>query len=53
MLLPTVATFSIAGWIVLWSIGVKALDGFLLVLLFLLVAAGVKVILQHLSTRPE
>jgi hypothetical protein len=51
MLLPTVATFSLAMWIVLWSIGVKAIDGFMLVLLFLLVAAGVKVVLQYLPQR--
>jgi hypothetical protein len=51
MLLPTVATFSLAMWIVLWSIGVKAIDGFMLVLLFLLVAAGIKVVLQYMPSR--
>jgi hypothetical protein len=53
MLLPTVAAFSFAMWIVLWSIGVKALDGFLLVLLILLVAAGTKVVLDKLSPSGE
>ena len=51
MLLPTVATFSLSLWIVLWSIGVKTLDGFLLVLLFVLIAAGVKVIQQYIPQR--
>jgi hypothetical protein len=51
MLLPLVATLSIGLWIVLWSIGVKAVDGFLLVLLFVVVAAGVKVLLQYLPTQ--
>ena len=51
MLLPTVATFSLCLWIVLWSIGAKAVDGFLLVLLFVLIAAGVKVIQRYIPQR--
>jgi hypothetical protein len=53
MLMPTVATFSLAVWIVLWSIGVKAIDGFLLVLAVLVVAAGIKVLLQYLPTQRD
>ena len=45
------ATLSLSMWIVLWSIGVKAVDGFLLVLLIILVAAGVRVLLQYLPTQ--
>ena len=53
MLLPTVATFMLAIWIVLWSIGVKAFDGFMLALLFIVVAAGVKVLLEYLPTQRD
>jgi hypothetical protein len=53
MLVPVVATLSISLWIVLWSIGVKAIDGFLLVLLFVVVAAGVKVLLEYLPTQRD
>ena len=53
MLLPTVATFAFAGWIVLWSINVKAIDGFLLVLLILVVAAGVRHLLGYLPAQRD
>ena len=53
MLLPTVATFSLAVWIVLWSIGVKAIDGFMLVLLVLVVAAGIQVLLGYLPAQRD
>ena len=48
MLMATVVTFSLAIWIVLWALGTKAIDGFLLVALILLTAAMVKVLAQHL-----
>ena len=53
MLLPLTVTFSISLWIVLWSIGVKAFDGFMLALLFIVVAAGVKVLLEYLPTQRD
>ena len=53
MLLSTVATFMLAIWIVLWSIGVKAIDGFMLVLLVLVVAAGIQVLLQYLPSQRD
>jgi hypothetical protein len=53
MLLPTVATFMFAIWIVLWSIGVKAIDGFMLVLLVIVVAAGIQVLLQYLPAQRD
>lgn len=53
MLVPLTATLSLSLWIVLWSIGVKAVDGFLLVLLFVVVAVGVKVLLQYLPTARD
>ena len=51
MLFSFVATLAVALWIVLWSIGVKAFDGFLLVLLIVVVAAGVKVLSQYLPSN--
>jgi hypothetical protein len=53
MLVPTVATFALAMWIVLWSIGVKAIDGFMLALLIIVVAAGVQVLLTYLPTQRD
>ena len=42
------ATFALCLWIALWSIGVKALDGMLLVLAIVVVAAGLRVVAGHL-----
>jgi hypothetical protein len=44
MPLAAAATFALCLWIVMWSIGVKALDGILLVLLIVVVAAGIKIL---------
>jgi hypothetical protein len=35
-------------WIVLWAIGAKSLDAFLLTLLMLIVAAAVRLLVPHL-----
>jgi hypothetical protein len=51
MNMAIVVTFSLAIWIVLWSIGTKAIDGFMLVALVLLIAAMVKVLAQYLPKR--
>jgi hypothetical protein len=53
MLLATVTTFMLAIWIVLWSIGVKAIDGFMLVLLVIVVAAGIQVLLKYLPAQRD
>jgi hypothetical protein len=35
-------------WVVLWAIGAKALDAFLITLVMLIVAAGVHLVVPHL-----
>jgi hypothetical protein len=42
------ATAGFVLWIVLWSIGVKSLDAFLLTVLVLLLAAGTRIVLPFL-----
>jgi hypothetical protein len=42
------ATAGFVIWIVLWSIGVKAIDAFMLTTLIILLAAGTRIVLPHL-----
>jgi hypothetical protein len=42
------ATFGLILWVVLWSIGVKAMDSFMLTILIVLVATGTRMLLPHL-----
>ena len=42
--LAIVTGFALSLWIALWSIGAKAFDGFLLALVIILVAAGVRML---------
>ncbi len=35
-------------WIVLWSIGVKSFDAFMLTMLIIILAAGTRMLLPHL-----
>ena len=47
---------SVAGlvlWIVLWSIGAKSIDAFLLTVLIFLVACAVRVLRQHRGRGPQ
>ena len=44
MKLAFTATSALCIWIILWSIGAKALDGMILVLLIVVIAAAVKTI---------
>ena len=37
-------TIALCIWVVLWAIGVKALDGMILALLIIVVTAGVKML---------
>ena len=48
MYLAAAVTGALCLWIVLWSLNVKALDGFLLVLLIAVVAAGLKMLAGYL-----
>jgi hypothetical protein len=42
------ATAGLIVWIVLWSIGVKAIDSFMITVLVLLLAAGTRILLPFL-----
>jgi hypothetical protein len=46
--LAATVTFSLCLWVALWSIGVKALDGMLLALAIIVVAAGIKILSGYL-----
>lgn len=48
MFLTVAATIGFLVWIVLWSIGVKALDAFLLTALIITTAATIKMVLPSL-----
>ncbi|MBX5440166.1 MAG: hypothetical protein IRZ32_01420 [Solirubrobacteraceae bacterium] len=45
MFLTTAATVGLLAWIVLWSIGAKAIDAFLLTVLIIVVATTIKLML--------
>jgi hypothetical protein len=48
MPLAAAITFALCLWIVLWSIGVKALDGMILVLLIVVLSVAVKMLSAYL-----
>ena len=45
------ATAGFVLWIVLWSLGVKSLDAFMLTTLIILLAAGTRILVPHLPGR--
>ena len=51
LVISSTAAFSL--WIILWSIGTKALDGFLLTLVVVLIAATIKALLPKLPGRQD
>lgn len=53
MLLVLTTTAALMLWIVLWALGVKAIDGFLLAAVILLVATGVKMVLDYLPSQRD
>jgi hypothetical protein len=54
MLLTVATTIGFLLWIVLWSLGVKALDAFLLTALIITVAATIKMVLPTIpGHRPS
>jgi len=54
MLLTVAATIGFLLWIILWSIGVKAMDAFILTALIITVAATIKMVLPTLpGNRPS
>jgi hypothetical protein len=48
MLLLVTWTFSLVLWIVMWSLGTKAFDAFMLVIVIMVTAAIVHIALPHL-----
>ncbi|HEU4658986.1 MAG TPA: hypothetical protein VFR97_15760 [Capillimicrobium sp.] len=53
MLLTLFTTAGLVLWIVLWSIGAKAFDAFMLTVLLALVGATVKLLIPSLSPRRD
>ena len=49
--LAATITFSLCLWVALWAIGVKALDGMLLALAIIVVAAGIKLLSAYLPSQ--
>jgi hypothetical protein len=49
--LAAVVTFALCLWVALWAIGVKALDGMLLALAIIVVAAAVKLLSGYLPSQ--
>ena len=49
--LAAAVAFSLCIWVALWSIGVKALDGMILVLAILVVAAAIKMLWVYLPSQ--
>jgi hypothetical protein len=45
------ATAGFVVWIVLWSIGVKSIDAFMITVLVLLLAAGTRIVIPSLPGR--
>lgn len=44
-------TFGLSLWLVLWSIGAKSFDAFMLAITIIIVAAGVRIALTYLPSR--
>jgi len=53
MALVLIATAGLGVWIVLWSLNVKGFDAFLITILMLLIAVGVRNLLPFLPGRRE
>jgi hypothetical protein len=51
MKLAFTATSALCIWIILWSIGAKALDGMILVLLIVVIAAAIKTLSAYLPSQ--
>lgn len=46
--LVSATTFALVLWIVLWALGTKAIDGFMLALVIVLVGVTVRMLLPYL-----
>lgn len=50
MLMTLAATAGLVVWIVLWSLGAKGFDSFMITALVLVVGATAKILLQYIPT---
>ena len=46
-------TAGLVAWIVLWSLGAKGFDGFMVTIVVILVGATVRMLLPHLPGRQD
>jgi hypothetical protein len=46
-------TFGLVVWLVMWALGIKALDSFLITLAVVVVAAAVKILAPYLPGNRE
>jgi hypothetical protein len=44
-------TFGLVVWLVMWAVGVKALDAFIITVIVALVGATVRMLVPHLPNR--
>jgi hypothetical protein len=51
MALAVATTIGLVIWIVLWALGTKALDAFLITLAIMLVTATARIVLRYLPTN--
>lgn len=51
MAITVAATIGLSIWLVLWSIGAKSFDAFMITITIVLVAAGVKMAMAYLPDR--
>lgn len=53
MLLTLFATAGLVLWLVLWSIGAKAVDAFMITVLLMIIGATIKLLIPSLSPRRD
>lgn len=46
-------TAGLVVWIVLWSIGVKAIDGFLVTIVMVFLAVGAHILVRYVPNRSQ
>jgi hypothetical protein len=51
--LVVATTFGLVVWIVMWALGVKAFDAFLITVLVVLVGATMRILLPYLPGRRD
>jgi hypothetical protein len=51
--LVVATTFGLIVWLVMWALGVKAFDAFMITVLVVLVGATMRILLPHLPGRRD